>query len=130
MKEDIEHVAIYARVSTDKQKAKQTIDSQLSTLPEYAQQNGYKVVETYVDDGISPIVQMGNRIIYVSVGVPIDLDKILNMFSCICVSEIIDGPEFSVSHFAHQPLTEQVLPFPLFLCFLPKAKILSHCHFE
>jgi len=50
---DIESVAIYARVSTDKQKAKQTIDSQLSTLPKYAEENDYKVVETYVDDGLS-----------------------------------------------------------------------------
>ena len=50
---DIESVAIYARVSTDKQRARQTIDSQLSTLPVYAKEHGYSVYKTYRDDGIS-----------------------------------------------------------------------------
>ena len=52
-KDIIEHVAIYARVSTGKQKEKQTIDSQLSTLPEYAKEHGYSVYKEYKDDGIS-----------------------------------------------------------------------------
>lgn len=46
-------VAIYARVSTSQQRERQTIASQLRLLPEYAERNGWQVVETYVDDGIS-----------------------------------------------------------------------------
>lgn len=46
-------VAIYARVSTNLQRERQTIASQLRLLPEYATANGWQVIETYVDDGIS-----------------------------------------------------------------------------
>ena len=46
-------VAIYARVSSDKQREERTIESQLDELPKYAKKCGYKVAETYVDDGIS-----------------------------------------------------------------------------
>lgn len=45
--------AIYARVSTDRQRERQTIDSQLRLLPEYAQREKWDVVETYKDDGKS-----------------------------------------------------------------------------
>lgn len=44
-------VAIYARVSSTKQRDAQTIQSQLSTLPVYARAQGWEVVETYADDG-------------------------------------------------------------------------------
>jgi site-specific DNA recombinase len=46
-------VAIYARVSTDRQREKQTIRSQLAELPKYAERQKWKVVERYVDDGLS-----------------------------------------------------------------------------
>lgn len=46
-------VAIYARVSTDRQRERQTIRAQLRLLPEFATREGWDVVETYVDDGIS-----------------------------------------------------------------------------
>ena len=45
--------AIYARVSTDRQRERQTIDAQLRILPEHAKREGWEVVETYKDDGKS-----------------------------------------------------------------------------
>jgi site-specific DNA recombinase len=44
---------IYARVSTDTQRERQTIASQLHLLPAYASQQGWPVVGQYIDDGIS-----------------------------------------------------------------------------
>ena len=45
---------IYARVSTERQRDKHTIDSQLSVLPEIIKQKGYNhVYDPYIDDGIS-----------------------------------------------------------------------------
>jgi site-specific DNA recombinase len=41
-------VAIYARVSTDKQKKEQTIDSQLDALRKAAHNDGYELLEEYV----------------------------------------------------------------------------------
>lgn len=46
-------VAIYARVSTDKQREKHTIGSQLRLLPLHAKKEGWAVVATYQDDGKS-----------------------------------------------------------------------------
>jgi len=47
---------IYARVSTERQREKHTIDSQLSVLPEIIKQKGYKqTLEPYIDDGISQV---------------------------------------------------------------------------
>ncbi len=49
-----QRAVIYARVSTERQKEKQTIDSQLSILPNLIEQRGYvHILEPYVDDGIS-----------------------------------------------------------------------------
>jgi site-specific DNA recombinase len=45
--------AIYARVSTDRQRERHTIDSQLRLLPEYAKREGWEVVHLYKDDGRS-----------------------------------------------------------------------------
>lgn len=45
--------AIYARVSSAKQRDSQTIASQLSTLPAWCRSRGWEVVGTYVDDGKS-----------------------------------------------------------------------------
>lgn len=46
--------AIYARVSTERQKEKHTIASELSILPEIMKQKGYiQAQEPYIDDGIS-----------------------------------------------------------------------------
>ncbi len=45
--------AIYARVSTEEQKNRQTIRSQLEELPKYAAKQGWTVIGTYKDDGRS-----------------------------------------------------------------------------
>lgn len=45
--------AIYARVSSAAQRERDTIASQLRTLPEYARSQGWTVVGTYIDDGRS-----------------------------------------------------------------------------
>lgn len=46
--------AIYCRVSTDRQRERHTIDSQLRLLPEYAKGQGWKLVgEPYTDNGYS-----------------------------------------------------------------------------
>src|ERR1041384_3598148 len=53
MQHDRFRCAIYARVSTEAQREKHTIDSQLRLLPEYATQRGWTIVEEYVDNGFS-----------------------------------------------------------------------------
>jgi len=46
-------VAIYARVSTEKQEKQETIKSQLEALREFAKKNGYIIYEEYIDEGYS-----------------------------------------------------------------------------
>lgn len=46
-------VAIYARVSTEKQEEEKTIDSQIAELEKYATENGHVIVERYIDEGFS-----------------------------------------------------------------------------
>jgi site-specific DNA recombinase len=46
-------VAIYARVSSDRQEKEETVQSQLAALREHAQEKGYEVIEEYVDEGYS-----------------------------------------------------------------------------
>ncbi len=50
--------ALYARVSSEKQKEEQTIGSQTEALKEYAQANGYMVVPEWIfqDEGYSGAV--------------------------------------------------------------------------
>lgn len=43
----------YCRVSTDNQKDEGTIDLQRQALREYAEQNGYELVKTFEDEGVS-----------------------------------------------------------------------------
>jgi site-specific DNA recombinase len=43
--------AVYARVSSEAQRERHTIASQLSTVPEFCARQGWTVVGTYVDDG-------------------------------------------------------------------------------
>ena len=49
----IRAVAIYCRVSSDQQREKRTIDSQVSTLTAYAERYNYHVYRIYQDDGFS-----------------------------------------------------------------------------
>ncbi len=51
--EETKTVALYARVSSDKQDMELSIGAQLSNLRKYARQKGYLVHQTYVDEGIS-----------------------------------------------------------------------------
>jgi site-specific DNA recombinase len=46
-------VAIYARVSTERQEKEHTIGSQLEALRVYATKNGLEVVEEFTDEGYS-----------------------------------------------------------------------------
>ena len=46
-------VALYARVSSEKQDVDLSISAQLRALREYAQSHGYRVVREYVDEAES-----------------------------------------------------------------------------
>lgn len=46
-------VAIYGRVSSEKQEKQETIKSQLQALRDYAKKNNYTIYEEYTDDGYS-----------------------------------------------------------------------------
>src|SRR5574340_1716207 len=47
------NVALYARVSTEEQREGQTIDSQIAELTRFAESQGWKIAETYKDEGWS-----------------------------------------------------------------------------
>jgi site-specific DNA recombinase len=53
--------ALYARVSTDDQRDKQTIDNQVNALRGYAPHSGFNFVDEYLDDGISGTVPLEKR---------------------------------------------------------------------
>jgi len=46
-------IAIYARVSTEKQEKEETVNSQLDVLREFAKKNNHTICEEYVDEGYS-----------------------------------------------------------------------------
>jgi len=46
-------VAIYARVSTEKQEEEQTINSQIADLERFVSENGHDIIERYIDEGYS-----------------------------------------------------------------------------
>lgn len=46
-------VALYARVSTEKQEEEGTIDSQITALEEHSKNNGDIIIEKYIDNGYS-----------------------------------------------------------------------------
>jgi site-specific DNA recombinase len=50
---NIKRIAVYARVSTSKQEDDGTIETQIQAIEEYAQKNGYLIVERYYDNGWS-----------------------------------------------------------------------------
>ena len=54
-------VALYARVSTEDQADRGTIQAQLTLLRNLAQAYGWHVVGEYVDDGISGTIPLGDR---------------------------------------------------------------------
>ena len=53
IKDNIRKVAVYCRVSSDVQREKRTIESQVSTLRSYAERCAYEVYRIYQDDGFS-----------------------------------------------------------------------------
>ncbi len=52
-KEKIKKVAIYARVSTEKQEEEKTIESQIEELREICLKEGYEIAKEYIDNGWS-----------------------------------------------------------------------------
>lgn len=56
-----ERVAIYARVSTEGQAERQTIESQLTACREHAERQGYEVVGEFKDDGVSGAIPFEER---------------------------------------------------------------------
>lgn len=54
-------VALYGRVSTDEQKAKQTIENQKTALEEYVRKNNLEVFNSYYDNGISGTLSLDLR---------------------------------------------------------------------
>lgn len=46
-------IAIYARVSTEKQEKQETINSQLEALRDFAKKNNHAIYEEYIDEGYS-----------------------------------------------------------------------------
>lgn len=49
----IKLIVIYARVSTARQEDEKTIETQLLAIREFAQENGYTIMQEYIDDGWS-----------------------------------------------------------------------------
>ena len=53
--------ALYARVSTDDQRERQTIDTQTGALRNFAPHWDMTIVDEYLDDGISGTIKMEKR---------------------------------------------------------------------
>jgi len=53
--------AIYARVSTEGQAERQTIESQLLACRDYCAQHNYEVIGEYLEDGVSGSVPFADR---------------------------------------------------------------------
>ena len=54
-------VVLYARVSSEEQKDRQTIDAQVDYFRKYCDLNGYLIAGEYLDDGISGAMSLGQR---------------------------------------------------------------------
>jgi len=55
-------IALYARVSSDKQRSEKTIRSQIAVNNSYVEKNGYQIYESYQDDGISGAAPIEERV--------------------------------------------------------------------
>ncbi len=53
--------ALYARVSTDDQRGRQTIDNQVDALRGFAPHSGLNIIDEYLDDGISGTIRLEKR---------------------------------------------------------------------
>ena len=54
-------VSAYCRVSTDLQREKNSIQTQVEMIESYCKEKGYTLVETYCDDGISGTIHLQDR---------------------------------------------------------------------
>ncbi len=62
IKDSIIRVVLYIRVSTEEQaKYGYSLESQLNRLKEYCKQKGYKIIETYIDEGKTARTKLKNR---------------------------------------------------------------------
>ena len=57
----MEKVAIYARVSTEDQKERQSIETQIEHAKQYCQREGYFIADFYCDDGVSGTIPFEER---------------------------------------------------------------------
>jgi site-specific DNA recombinase len=53
--------AIYARVSSDEQRERETIKNQIIAARAYCSQNGYAIVDEYLDDGVTGMIPLDER---------------------------------------------------------------------
>jgi DNA invertase Pin-like site-specific DNA recombinase len=53
--------ALYARVSSEEQKERQTIQTQVGVAEQYSQREGIPLVATYQDDGVSGTIPFEDR---------------------------------------------------------------------
>lgn len=58
---DVKRAAVYARVSTDEQAERRTIESQLHACREHAERQGWQIVEEFCDQGVSGSVPLEER---------------------------------------------------------------------
>lgn len=62
MYSDVIRVALYVRVSTDEQvREGYSIEAQKASLNTYAKKNGYKIIDTYIDEGYTARKKFNNR---------------------------------------------------------------------
>ena len=52
---------IYARVSTDEQASKGTIEHQIDACRDYCEKAGFDVVQEFKDDGVSGTIHLSER---------------------------------------------------------------------
>ncbi len=57
----MEKVAIYCRVSTEEQRERQSIETQIEHAKQYCQREGYLIADFYCDDGVSGTIPFEER---------------------------------------------------------------------
>lgn len=58
----MEKVAVYARVSTEEQRERQSIETQIEYAKQYCQREGYLIADFYCDDGVSGTIHFEERV--------------------------------------------------------------------
>ena len=53
--------AIYARVSTDEQASRGTIENQIHSCRDYCEKAGFEVIEEFLDEGVSGTIPLIER---------------------------------------------------------------------